>query len=211
MKNSLDALRFGAGIVSMGMLGGCVVAPIPLVQSDRQEIWSGAVVGGREVVIEKKESNWYMPILASPEGAAKLRNRHWSYSYFWTWRGESQDKELPLLRVESDGGLGEWRSFRIIEGSSLILAMRIADSGQRGKEANLAWVEYEIAVFDAAGVKHRRKIRSIVPAQDPGRASVWAYIKVIAGGRYLEYATEAGLHQYATVENTEKIFTAPAN
>src|SRR4051794_3885460 len=96
-------------LVVVGLTSSCVIAPIPLVESSRKSMWDGVDGDRKKVSIVEEQRTWYLPIIASPEGPAKMRRQKSECRYFFGEDIPSDERrawqhlgDLPWLTIEED-------------------------------------------------------------------------------------------------------------
>lgn len=168
-------------LLSLLFLSGCVIAPIPLVETKSLSAWRGVDHEGKKSQIMAQEKTWYLPILVSPEGSAKYRSDTSSYRYYFTspeaveydpkWPKQA---ELPWLAVETN--YGYWQALTLMEPTPYWMAIRNTDF-EASVYRDPPMRTYEIAVFDRTALKHKLVIQTFTfPSPiDPGYWDGWHY------------------------------------
>ena len=148
----------------LALVSGCVIAPIPLIQTECHCLWTGIGPDGTEMTIEALEKTWYMPIVASAEGPSKERSSETQYTYY-AEDGKSTYREdhvpdqravhLPWLDQKVKGNY-EWGDCGRIEGTPCWYIRRVLDfdDAHRGAQGPRVW-QIEYVVFDLKSLKSR--------------------------------------------------------
>jgi len=195
-------------VLVLALVAGCVVAPVPLIESVRRSMWDGDDGMGGKLSIVQEQRTWYLPILASPEGSAKMRRQKSVCHYFIGTDVSTDEKkswlkhdDLPWLTIEEDPSFYTWHKILRLEGTECWAAFRRASSDGRGGRGGT----FEIAVFD------QKKLRSkkLIASRD------WTAVQVsdheyLAGLGYdhdqqsILYDSPEGPKRYRFLEGTEE-------
>ena len=186
------------------LLISCVMAPVPLVETEIQHPWSGRDLRGGALAIEAEQKHWYFPVLVSPEGAGKSPiTTKCDYRYFLV-QGEGKERvELTFLKLDAVDYSG-WL-IKELNGTSYLKAERI--SGRESeKEASPPpkFVQVDIVVFEGRQLKHRRTLTSLHWRGNGSGNEVWDRFKEEADGRYVTYKSTDGFRRYDVWKNVDE-------
>lgn len=194
-----------AGAVLLLLSNGCVVAPVPLIENDEREVWRGRAgkIWNRAIIEHRKQ--WYMPIIFSPEGPAKMRNSTTRYSYYMLSYDSKQRVELPFLQLEVENELGRWIDFETLGDTPYVVASRIVRREDDKEPADYATapVRFEFIVFEQSRQIWKHVFDAV---QRPGSTakSNWDRLRISPDYRTVDYHSASGPRRYRVVENTDE-------
>lgn len=147
----------------ISLLSGCLIAPVPLVETNRRSMWDGADGSSKALSIVEEERTWYLPVLVSPEGPAKKRQQKSQCHYYFGSATASDEKpawqkieEIPWLTIEEDTAFFTWHKIARLEGTRFWVAFRRVSSDSGGTRGGT----FEIAVFDRVSLVSKRVVAS---------------------------------------------------
>jgi len=194
-KSKLSTFCFGLLIFSIFFEAGCV--PIPLTLKNTSIVWSGT-----NERIEERSKQGYFPILVSPEGSGRSFHGDVHISYFLVNQQSKKTVELPFLRFNSKGNYDSWNWFKMIDGSSDWMAIRIIDI-----QAQIH-VTAEIAVFDSNSLKHKHTFNFQCfpyPMNLWKIDGIWDYVRFDSNSKSITYyESRDGTQRYKLLEDVEE-------
>lgn len=205
LKQRISYFAWGSVIV---LLAGCIIAPIPLVQTEVQHPWSGRDAQGHDLAIEAEQKYWYLPVVAGPEGPKKMpTSSKCDYRYFLVQEGKKERVELSFLKLEGSEYSGWF--IRDLPGSSYVLADRISswepeNYTTRGSEAQPDIVRLDMIVFEGKELKHRRTLTAWSWPRGGTTTSLWSFFTRRADNHYVTYRTPAGFRRYDVWEDRDE-------
>ena len=181
---------------------GCIIAPIPLTENNTTEIWQQADKNWNKIeTIQAKESSGYFPILASPEGSAKLPYGDSHFSYVLTRHHPEQITKLKFLSLDCDWGY-RWHDFKAIEGTSYWVAIRYAADLNRTQSI------YEVVVFDSKSIKYKRRLTFAHEWQSLWWSDEWKHLKYNESKKSISYNSTDGIHCYRLLDDVDELLDA---
>lgn len=158
MNRALLVIAVGVGLVS-----GCVIAPVPLRETNRRSMWDGADETEKRLSIVEEEQTWYFPIPVSPEGPAKQRQQKSQCLYYFGFSITSEEKQdwqkledIPWLTIKEDTAFFTWHKIVRLDGTRFWAAFRRVSSDDSGVRGGT----FEIAVFDRKSLASRQVLTS---------------------------------------------------
>jgi hypothetical protein len=199
------------------LTSGCVILPIPLVETKSGEVWRETGRYGADsklLSIVEEVHTLYLPIVASPEGPSKIPREKSRYTYFFSY-GENYSSEhqkiaelswLELNDCSTD--FDDWNKFIRLEGTPYWIAFRSVDylAEVKGtKDDDHLPIKYEIAVFDSRSLKDKRVITAVDwPSRAASEEEYLAALKYDRSKQSIEYNSGDGVKRYRILESVEE-------